>query len=179
MKTGLWASWRRCEKQPSSLKPRRPRRSGSMAWRLPVAKPQRSRLVALGVARRKVVPKFDEGLKSARTRRSGRPGRTAGSGGKGDIPTRFPRELPDWFGAMRQCGASSRSLRSFCRESGGPREPLQQLMRIQAQRRSCDRRWTSNCLNRHRHFVAEPWNMNVHGFGPLLGISRGRIAASP
>ena len=29
-----------------------------MGW-LPVAKPQRSRLVALGVARRKVVPKFD------------------------------------------------------------------------------------------------------------------------
>ena len=38
-----------------------------MGWLLPVAKPQGSRLVALGVARRKVAPKFDEGLKSAHT----------------------------------------------------------------------------------------------------------------
>jgi hypothetical protein len=141
-----------------------------MGWLLPVAKPQRSRLVALGVTRRKVVPKFDEGLKSARTRRSARPGRTAGSGDKGDIPTRFSDgsyligsgQRGDAVPVREACGP-------FCRESRGPREPLQQLMRIQAQRRSCDRRWTSNCLNRHRRFVAQPWNMNVHGFGPFIG----------
>jgi hypothetical protein len=42
-----------------------PRGSAFMGWLLPVAKPQGSRLIALGVARRKVVPKFDRALKSA------------------------------------------------------------------------------------------------------------------
>src|ERR1700738_5522322 len=36
-------------------------------------------------------------------------------------------------------------------------------MRIQAQRRSCDRRWTSNCLNRHRRSSPNPgtWRPRV------------------
>ena len=63
-----------------------------MGW-LPVAKPQRSRLVALGVARRKVVPKFDEGLKSARTRvQDGRvepPDRVAKATFPPDFPTSY------------------------------------------------------------------------------------------
>jgi hypothetical protein len=83
-----------------------------MGWLLPDAKPQRSALAALGSARRKGVPKFDEGLKSVLCNRWQQVCR--GVGTRRYLGSRYSLQftIPDLYAARRRwlgrvdCGPS-------------------------------------------------------------------------